>query len=276
MKSPAPRELGKSAGFILQNGVYLLPALFFAVGLKYHYSEAGSEELAWILRPTAWLVELLTGIPFEKEAYAGFISRSRRILIAPACAGVNFFIIAFCMAVFCGLRQIERRTLKGLWLAASVAGVYLLTIFVNALRIIASIYSYDADIYSRWITPGRVHRLEGVLIYFFFLSLFYRIIGESLRRVSPGTAGGAQDISQLRRAQSGYGGWALAGSVPFFWYLLVTVAIPLLNGAALGNGIRFVEHGAMVVAGCLIVSVSLLLLQSGWRRLGGRIGRLKN
>jgi exosortase K len=262
----ALRQLRNATGFVLENAVYLPPALLFAVGLKYYYSQAGSDELGWILRPTARLVELFSGIRFEEEVHAGFISLGRRILIAPACAGVNFFIIAFCMAVFSGLRRIEQGTLKGLWLPASVAGAYLLTTFVNALRIIVSIYSYDADVYSGWITPERVHRLEGVLIYFFFLSLFYRIIETSLRRFSTG----ARDISRPKRAQSGHGGWMLAASVPLFWYLLVTVAVPLLNGG------RFAEHSAMVVACCLIVLVSVRLAQAGWRRIGARIKQLKN
>jgi exosortase K len=265
----------KGKRFMLQNGIFLLPALLFAVGLKYHYSVAGSEDLAWILRPTAGLVELLSGIRFEEEAHTGFLSRAHRVVIAPACAGVNFFIVAFCMVVFSGVPRIEPSKLKCMWLAASVIAVYLLTIFVNALRIILSIYSYDVDLYSGWTTPERVHRLEGVLIYFFFLRLFYSIIGKGLRPLSPGTAARA-DIFRSGRARSGYSRWVLAGSSPLFWYLLVTVAVPLLNGAASDNSVRFAEHGGMVIAGCLIVWAVLLLTRSGWWRIGDRIRRLNH
>ena len=162
--------------FFLQNGLFLFLAAFLAVALKFHYSEAQSEDLAWILRPTAGLVEGISGIPFEKEAHTGFVSYARRIVIAPACAGVNFLIVAFCMAAFSGLHRIPQQSFKGLWLAGSMASAYGLTVLVNAVRIMVSIYSYDTDIYAGWFTPERMHRFEGVIIYFFFLCLFYRII----------------------------------------------------------------------------------------------------
>jgi exosortase K len=95
--------------FISQNGMFLFLTLVLAVSLKHHYSEAGSEDLAWILRPTAWLVEHIGKIRFEEEAHTGFVNYSRRIVIASACAGVNFLIIALCMAAFSGLHHLQRR-----------------------------------------------------------------------------------------------------------------------------------------------------------------------
>ncbi len=88
---------------LLRNSIFYILALLIAWGLKYHYSRSGSDELAWVLAPTAGLVELISGIQFENEAHTGFVSQGSRIIIAPACAGINFLIIAFCMATFSGL-----------------------------------------------------------------------------------------------------------------------------------------------------------------------------
>jgi exosortase K len=137
-------KIDKGKVFVLQNGIFIVLASFLAVGLKYHYSEAGSEDLVWILRPTASLVEWISGIPFEEEAHTGFVSYARRIVIAPACAGVNFLIIAFCMAAFSSLHRIQRQRVKWLWLTGSLVSAYGLTVFANAVRIMVSIYSYDA------------------------------------------------------------------------------------------------------------------------------------
>jgi exosortase K len=260
------KRLNAAAGLLVENAAYLLPALALVVTLKHHYSQAGSEDLRWILRPTARLVELFSGIGFEPSD-AGFLSRSRGILIAPACAGVNFLIIAFSMAVFAGLRHIRSRTAKGVWLVVAAGGAYAATIFVNSLRIIASIYSYEARIYSGWVTPERVHRLEGVLIYFFFLSLFYRIIDAVLARFSykrgemPLTA--QQHWKLLGRDP-------LSAAVPLLCYLGMTVLVPLINGAASGGANRFVEHIATVVGIALFFSVALLVVESGWRRIRSR------
>ena len=251
------RQWGKA--FVLQNGIFLFLAAFLAVALKYHYSEARSEDLAWILRPTAGLVEWISGIPFEEEAHTGFVSYAHRIVIAPACAGVNFLIIAFCMAVFSGLHHMRDKGLKWLWLVGALIGAYGLTVFVNAVRIIVSIYSYGEEINFGWLTAQRMHRLEGVVIYFFFLCLFYRIISAVLLLIERARSEAEPSADSLR--------WALAGLVPLFWYGLITLAIPLLNSALAREGSRFAEHGGTVISGCLAVMAVLLLVQWGWKSI---------
>ncbi len=257
--------------FIFRNGVLLLLTLLFAFGLKYHYSQACSDDLAWILRPTAGLVEQISRIQFEKEAHTGYVSHTHQIIIAPACAGVNFFIIAFCMAVFSGILHIKHRWLKFLWLTFSAASAYLLTIFANALRIILSIYSYNAGIYSAWITPQRVHRLEGTLIYFFFLCLFYMIIKKVIRYYHSKAAVRRTRDAEDCYLQSETVQWIWSGLIPLFWYVLITLVIPLLNAAYDGNEAQFVEHSGMVVSGCLIVLATLFLFQLGWNHIGYKI-----
>jgi exosortase K len=252
-------RINESKVFIAQNFMFLLLAVVLAVGLKQHYSEASSEDLAWILRPTAALVEQISGIPFAEEAHMGFVNYSRRITIAPACAGVNFFIIAFSMAAFCGLSHIQVRRLKWLWLAGALVGAYSLTIFVNAVRILVSIYSYEADIHAGWLTPERLHRLEGVIIYFFFLCLFYRIITVVIQ-------GPQRESSDAQSVRHDSLRWGLAALVPLSWYGLITLAIPLLNGAIAQDGARFAEHGGMVIAGCLAVLAILRLMRWRWKK----------
>lgn len=257
-------KIDKSRAFLLQNGLFLFLAAFLAVALKYHYGEAQSEDLAWILRPTAALVERISRIPFEEEAHTGFVNYARRIVIAPACAGVNFFIVAFCMAAFSGFHRIQQQSFKGLWLAGSMASAYGLTVFANAVRIMVSIYSYDAAIYAGWLTPERMHRLEGVVIYFFFLCLFYRIITAVIVLIER-----AQRQNEVERGTVDSSRRALAGLVPLFWYGLITLAIPLLNSALAKEGARFAEHGGTVISGCLAVLAIFVLMQWGWKNIKG-------
>jgi hypothetical protein len=172
------------------------------------------------------------------------------------------------MAVFCGLSHIQGKRLKWLWFAGSLGGAYGLTVFVNAVRIIVSIHAYEADIHSGWLMPERLHRLEGVIIYFFFLCLFYRII----TAVCPLIQGPQRESNEAQRVCSDSLPWGLAALVPLFWYGLITLAIPLLNGAMAKDGTRFAEHSAMIISGCLAVLAVLWLMQWGWKS----IKRLKN
>ena len=261
----------KKNHFVLQCGIFYLFALLIAFGLKYHYSRAGSDDLFWILKPTAGLVEYLSGIKFENEAHTGFVSQGYRTVIAPSCAGINFLIIVFCMAVFAGVHVIRYNRLKFLWLAASLACAYILTVAVNSLRIIAAIYSYNADIYFGWITPARVHRLEGIVIYFFFLCLFYIIIIKMVHRIRQGAAG--KPVSTIGNffTKKDYARWASSGLVPFIWYGLMTLGVPLITGAFQENGSRFKEHCWTVIWASLAVLAVIFLIQLVGQRIMGII-----
>ena len=124
---------------------------FYALGLiavycmKLLYSRASSDDLIWILGPTAEVVELLSNISFEKEAQAGYISRSTGILIAPACAGINFLIMAFCTAFFSCVHRLRTYPEKLMWTGLACLGSYFLTIVVKAMRIIISMDSLNTS-----------------------------------------------------------------------------------------------------------------------------------
>ena len=83
-----------------------------AVALKRYYSLAEAGSLAWILAPTARCVELVTGIPFTFEQGTGFVNIEHRAVIAPACAGINFLIIVFCMVSFSLLQRRENEAIR--------------------------------------------------------------------------------------------------------------------------------------------------------------------
>ena len=260
---------------ILPNLACCILVVLIALGLKYHYSKAGSDDLIWILAPTANLVELTSGLPFEYEAQTGFVNSARRIIIAPSCAGVNFLIVAFCMAAFCGLHQFRLQRHKLLWLTASGLNAYVLTIVVNTLRIILSIYMYRMDIYGDWLTPLRMHRLTGIVIYFFFLCLFYMIIDKGLYRLGLKAKRKSSNDFGPGHARSNYFRWPSFTVTPLFWYALITLGVPLMNAAFVGNGARFAEHIGSLAFGCIIVLAAVFLLQWLWRGLRNIISKNK-
>lgn len=244
----------------VKNIIFYMVVLLMAVGLKYHYSHARSDDLGWILGPTAGVVEYISGIAFEKEDGAGFVNRTNRIIIAPSCAGVNFLIIAFCMAAFSGLHHLKSLGLKIFWLGNSAAWAYVLTITVNAFRIVASIYMYNADIYYNGLTPEKLHRVQGIFIYFFFLCLFYVTLDKLIRFY---TRNPKQKHEKWLYQHSDSIGSGRALFVPLFWYLLICLGIPLVNRAYQKNSPLFVEHCLIILSVCLVVFLVVFLIQSG-------------
>jgi exosortase K len=135
-------------------------------GLKRHYANAEVGDLRWILWPTGKLVAFATGSPFEFERGAGYMSRTHLFLIEKSCAGLNFMIAALGMTGF-ALSRDGGRGVRAVWIVgASVALSYAGAVLVNTVRILVAIWLCSANLASGWWTPARLHRLEGIAVYF--------------------------------------------------------------------------------------------------------------
>ena len=232
---------GEKRASLIWNGLIYGAALAVAVGLKYNYSTAGCEQLHWMLTPLARLVGFWTGIRFEWESHAGFVATSAGIVIAPACAGVNFVVICFSALFFTLAHRGKRILFRLAWLPLSLSAAYGATLLSNTIRIISSMYLYRADIYGAWITPERVHRLNGVVIYACFLLVVYLLAERLTRRL----------FLRPRHPVSA----ARLLSVPFLWYILITIFVPLMGSGSLRGETPFLEHAIVIVAAimCLFV-----------------------
>jgi exosortase K len=239
----------KLSAMLHENGLPYLLGITAAVGLKYHYSVADAEGLLWMLSPVARLVGFLSGIQFHWELYTGFVSLSRGIRIAPACAGINFMIICFAALFFPLVHRLPGRAVKLSWLWLSLAVAYLATLLTNTVRILISIQLYGASIYGEWITPERVHRLAGTAIYLVVLVIVY-LAAERL------TAPPQMSGPLMKEKNRVFSPCALIA--PLSCYVTVTVVIPLLNGAYGRHGTLSVEHLLPVIG----LSLTVLLVSA--------------
>lgn len=254
----AHRSLPSASCQIKKNALFYLAAILIALMLKQHYSQARPEDLQWILGPTACLVSLVSGERFMFEAGTGYVCDAGRVIIAPGCAGVNFMLMVFGMAAFTGLRHMRSGCHRIIWLAGGLAASYLWTLGVNLLRILLSIHTFHADIFPGGLTWAGIHRLEGVVIYFFFQYLFYSMIRKIILRYTltgPGRKADRLPVLSGRRIEA----WktTLACLTPCAWYLAVTLAVPFLNGAPQKTGGRFYDHAAMVLGLCLMTWICI-------------------
>ena len=148
-------------------------ALGAAWALKAFYSRAGADDVRWVLAPTVRLVEWTTGATFEYEAHQGYLSRDHLYAIVPACAGINFLIVAFC-SLCLGLTHTCRGILARVALvAASALAAYATTLVANAARIALALPLHDAGAAWGPLTPDRVHCAEGVIVYCLCLGLLF-------------------------------------------------------------------------------------------------------
>lgn len=228
--------------------------LLAALAVKYGFSRASSDDLLWLLTPTALFVECLTGIAFVHESPVGFVNAQGGIVIATVCSGMNFMILSFCMLVFSFLHRFEQTKRKWQWFAFSIFTAYIFTLVVNGARIAVSIYLIAHDVQYGWLTPDRLHRLAGIAVYFIGLLLLY-LIADRITAKQAEKAHGRPRIGKTSVAM-----------IPLCWYLLMTVGVPLLNGGLRTHGERFAEHSFTVVIFSIIILGVLYGVRILWRR----------
>lgn len=217
-----------------------LLVLVGAFALKLHYSTASADQLRWILAPTAALVELVSGVTFEFESHAGYISRERSFLIANSCAGVNFLIAAFLML---SMRKLFGERSKGnAWRFIPTAALiaYLTTLVANTTRITIALLLRQASREIGWLSPDQLHRFEGVFIYFGFLLLLF-VSGEKM--------GSEKASDSLRRFL-----------FPLLVYYAMALGVPLVTGAY-RQGTEFWRHALFVLLIPLLLTISSFIFQ---------------
>ena len=243
------KGINTGAALLLEKGIFHAAGLILVLAVKQHYSTADAEALRWILTPVARIVALLTGTNFEWVSQAGFVNHSHGVVIAPACAGVNFLIICFGALFFTFVSRWRGNLGKCAWFGISAVAAFLATLIANSLRIILSICLYNAPIYSGRITPDKVHQLAGIVIFVTLLTLIWLAAKKMIQRYDPmGTPPPGTRSRCIGRTPLS----TIVLLVPFAWYGLITVIVPLLNGAAGRYGSGFAEHALMVmfVCGC--------------------------
>ena len=162
--------------------ILMIVTLAGAYAVKRHYSDAPVDELAYILRPTTALVELVTGLPFTWQAGEGFMNRETFFVIAKPCAGVNFWIASACAAVFAFAGT--RRTVAGklLLTAGAIGAAFAAAVATNAIRIALAIELHTGVGAIGPLDRDHAHHLLGVVVYTVSLCVCFLVARRALVR----------------------------------------------------------------------------------------------
>lgn len=257
----------KAKLLIRQNRIFYLMGFLLILGLKFYYSRAGSEELRWILAPTAWWVSVLGRIPFEYVPQVGYINHPFRFIIAPSCSGVQFLIISAATLIFSFVHRMRTRHMGFVWIAFSISISCLFTIFINGFRIVLSIYLplliYKSGESIGWMTPKQLHTIIGTAVYFTSLFAIYHAAGWISIRLNSIT----ESISE-KSVRKTVGRWLM----PIFWYFFIVLGIPILNGAWQHNGRKFMEYAFLMVGICMAIMFLSFVIMIVYKKLyrGGK------
>ena len=241
----------------------LLAVIGCAFALKLHYSTASVNDLRWILTPTTFLVELVSGRTFAFESYAGYMNSDHTFLIAGSCAGVNFLITAFLLLA---LKRLWTDRPSDSWSFLPVAALiaFIATLVANTIRISIALQLQQNPLKLEWLTRDQFHRLEGILVYFGVLMLLYVVTERVISSARVRKIGEAGERSVLIPKSVG----ALGLLFPVMVYYMTTLGFPLLNGAyRLEN---FWEHSLFVLVTPLFLYLPFVALSVANRLLRQR------
>lgn len=218
--------------FIKSNWVFYLTGFLLLLGMKYFYSRTNVNSLTWLLAPTARWVQALSGIPFHFVSYEGYVNHTYQFVIARSCCGMQFMIITIATLLFPFIPQMDTKRKKIRWTISILPASYLLTILVNIIRILLSIYLpviMQKSLTGSFLTPARLHTLIGTFVYFTSLFLIYQLT-----------------VLLTRRSLHSF-------LPPVFFYLALVLGIPFLNKAWQNGQKQFTEYALLVVLVCLAV-----------------------
>lgn len=214
----------------------LAVVLAVAFALKYFYSISNVNDLRWILAPTTFLVELITGMQFRFESQAGYLSEDRTFLIAQPCSGMNFLIIAFVMLTVGKLWREGR--IGWPYLPTALLVAYLSTLVANTVRIVVAL---ELRKYELGFDYEEVHRVEGIVVYFGVLLLLF-LVSESIGKHRRGVR-----FELARRSL-----------LPLAVYYGITLGVPVARGAY--SDPEFVKHLIAVLAIPALVILPIVMM----------------
>lgn len=166
---------------INKNILYYLIAVILFIFLKIGFTFADNKDLTFLLYPTDKLVSLLTGSHSIFLDEYGYFYENINIVIEKSCSGFNFWVLCFLLFTYLGLKYFDRNLHKILIIPTAFLSAYLLTIFANVSRIVASIVVRNQTLTIFPNEQSMIHEIVGIATYFSFLIIAYYLVEKKLK-----------------------------------------------------------------------------------------------
>jgi len=216
-------------------------ALACALAVKQCYAHASAADLRFVLEPSCWFATQIAGLRFTWSPGSGFVSHEARLVVAPACAGVNFLIACTLSLFFVAHGAFPRLRHKLCVLVASAAFAYPATLAANGTRIALAAWLGRQDLGAH-LSHASAHRSIGVLVY---SSALLACCAIATRALPLATAPGAR-----RRYL-----------VPLACYLAIALLVPLCRRAFTTGPDGFGLHAGQTLAAVSAVAALALVCE---------------
>jgi len=146
-----------------RNTIYYITAAGLFILLKFTYTFADTNDLAFLIAPSDKLVGLITGSQSVFIKDIGYYHNHLNIIIDKSCSGFNFMLICFLMLTFLSVKYFTKTLHKVATFCFSLFAAYLITILTNSFRILASLTASRLDFGQLNITKEILHEGLGIV-----------------------------------------------------------------------------------------------------------------
>jgi len=161
---------------------YLICILIFLI-LKFGFTRATHSNLKFLLAPTSKIVETATGTDSEFIDGSGYFNQKLNIIIDKSCSGFNFLVLCFISLSFTAFKYLKTNIRKLFAIIFLLIASWFITIFVNASRILFSVFVHNQGFVGSNNNAEWMHQAEGVFVYLFFLILIHLIFNYLLNKI---------------------------------------------------------------------------------------------
>ena len=160
-----------------------IPVLFVFVLMRAASTVLSLNDLLFLLRPVCFLIHLLTGSSPVFIEGEGYLFSDLNIIIGLSCSGYTFWSLCFLVIAFSVMRITKTMVRVAILIPIAILLSYLLTIVVNTIRILISIYTQEIGNLILSKQPHfLIHEITGTLVYILSLLLIFMLISSLLKK----------------------------------------------------------------------------------------------
>lgn len=165
-----------------RNNTYYLAAIALFILLKFWMGTFDNNQMIFLLGPVNQIFGFIAGSDSIYSATNGFYHEGFNIVIDKSCSGYNFLLLCFLLLYFLVVKYMKRESMKWMMLPGALGLAFILTVFINASRILISSAIQQKLLTYLELDSGIIHESIGVVTNLSFLIIIYLVVEKLLIR----------------------------------------------------------------------------------------------
>jgi len=167
---------------ISKNSSYYILGILLFILLKLGFKYADTQDLIFLIKPTNFLIGIITGSPSRYIENNGYYYHLLDIIIDKSCSGFNFWVLLFLMMLFLCFQHMRTHSQKVISIPLLFLFSFIITILVNTSRIFVAIILQNQLSQHLHVQSHNIHQGLGIIINLSSLILIYLVTEKLIKK----------------------------------------------------------------------------------------------